>query len=545
MVAGLLTCLVAALTLGLVPPAGGGPTDLERILASAGLKTDSESLLAFFRQRTLSPTEALKLEATVRRLGDDSYQVRTQASADLVAAGVVAVRFLQPALKDSDLEIARRAERCLEAIQRGSGRTLPTAAAQLLAARRPPGAVEVLLDYLPFAEDESIEETVIGVLVEVGVRDRQAEGALQKALGDVEPTRRIAAACVLGQAKDPAQRGLVARLLADPVVKVRLLAARTLLAQGDKAAVPVLIALLIEAPPVQAWEAEELLCLVAGETGPEVFLDNAGEGSRRQCRAAWEKWWQTAQAQVDPTRIPFDTRFQGLTLIADLDKGRVLEVTPDHKERWQVSGFGGPVDVQRLPNGNLLVAENHANKVTERDQAGKLIWQKAVSPLPASCQRLPNGHTFIAMLNEIRELGAHGEEIFKQARPEGVYSARKLRNRHMVLLTVRGKVITLDATGKEISSFDAGPVTTWSSLEVLANGHCLVCGLSGKVIELDASGKQVWTCTVPNAVCASRLPNGHTLVCDSEGHRVVEVDHAGQSVWEHRIEGRPWFVRRR
>jgi outer membrane protein assembly factor BamB len=114
-----------------------------------------------------------------------------------------------------------------------------------------------------------------------------------------------------------------------------------------------------------------------------------------------------------------------------------------------------------------------------------------------------------------------------------------------VLLTVRGKVITLDPAGKEIASFDAGPITTWSSLDVLANGHCLVCGLSGKVTELDASGKPVWQCSVPNAVCASRLPNGNTLVCDSEGHRVVEVDHDGKVVWEYRTTGRPWFVRRR
>ena len=142
------------------------------------------------------------------------------------------------------------------------------------------------------------------------------------------------------------------------------------------------------------------------------------------------------------------------------------------------------------------------------------------------------------------EVGPHREEVFRQVRPEGLFSARKLRNRHIVLLTVRGKVITLDATGKEIASFDAGPIMTWSSLDVLANGHCLVCGLSGRVVELDASGKRVWECTVPNAVCAARLPNGHTLVCDSDGHRVVEVDHEGKPVWEHRTEGRPWFVRR-
>jgi HEAT repeat protein len=545
MVAGVLTHFIPVLTLALTAQAGTAPLDPERTLTSAGLKTDSESLLAFFRQRTLSPTDVANLDAAVRRLGDDSFEVRTQASAELVAAGAVAVRFLQPAVKDPDLEIARRAERCLEMIQRGSRRTLPAAAALLLAARKPSGAVEALLGYVPFAEDEYTEETVLGALVDIGLRDPQAGAALHKAVADAEPARRAAAACVLGQAADPAQRRLVLRLLTDPAVKVRLLAARTLLAQGEKAAMPVLIALLTEAKADIAWEVEELLCRLAGETGPEVFLDNAADDSRRLCRAAWERWWAAHEAQFDATRVQGTTRFQGLTVIADLDKGRVLEVSADHKERWQVSGFGGPVDVQVLANGHVLVAENHANRVTERDATGKIVWQKANTSLPASCQRLSNGHTFIALHKEILEVGTKGEEIFKQARPEGLFSARKLHNRHMVLLTARGKVITLDAAGKEIGSFDAGPIMTWSSLDVLSNGHCLVCGTSGRVVELDPSGKRVWECTVANAVCASRLSNGHTLVCDSDGHRVVEVDHEGKSVWEHRIEGRPWFVRRR
>src|SRR5260370_10338457 len=131
MVVCFLTCVIPALTLGVAPLGGAGQSEVERTLTKAGVKTDTESLLTFFRQRTLSATDALKLEATVRRLGDDSYEARTQASADLVAAGAVAVRYLQPALKDPDLEVARRAERCLETIQRVSGRALPTAAARL------------------------------------------------------------------------------------------------------------------------------------------------------------------------------------------------------------------------------------------------------------------------------------------------------------------------------------------------------------------------------------------------------------------------------
>src|SRR5262245_6115291 len=99
---GLLTLMLPLLTQGFLGegavPAAGEEADLERVLTGAGLKTDGEALVTFFRQRTLSSEDRRKLADTIRRLGDEAYEVRRQASADLVAAGAAAVRFLQEAL---------------------------------------------------------------------------------------------------------------------------------------------------------------------------------------------------------------------------------------------------------------------------------------------------------------------------------------------------------------------------------------------------------------------------------------------------------------
>jgi outer membrane protein assembly factor BamB len=238
-------------------------------------------------------------------------------------------------------------------------------------------------------------------------------------------------------------------------------------------------------------------------------------------------------------------RIQGRTLIADLDKGCIFEVGPDHKELWRVTGFGGPVDMQVLANGNVLAAENHARKVTERDRTGKVVWEKSTGAFAASCQRLPNGNTFIATYYQLLEVAPNGKEAWSVARPEGVVSAQKLRNGSVVLLTSTGKVTILNTAGKEIRSFETGGIISWSSLEVLSNGHVLVCCTPGKVVEFDATGKRVWECEASNPVCATRLSNGHTLICNSEGRRVVEVDRHGKDVWEQHTEGRPWHVRRR
>lgn len=517
----------------------------EKVVTGAGIKIDGDTLLAFLKRRTLSESERRRLAALVRQLGDSSYEVRTRASADLTAAGVNATRFLKPALDDPDLEIARRAERCLEILQRGPGPELSAAVARLVGSGKPPGAVEVLLGYVPFADDETVEEAVLAALVEAGLHDGRADALVLTALTDTDPERRAAAAFVVGQATDPGQRRPALRSLVDPEVKVRFQAARTLFAAGEKEAVPALIALLTEGTPEIAWEAEELLCRINDAGGPGGYLDTASEQNRRQCRAAWESWWKTHEGKFDPARARLGQRLLGLTVIADLDKGTVLAVDSGRKERWRISGFGGPVDLQVLPNGNVLVAENHGRKVTERDRTGKLVWEKSTLTLPASCQRLPNGNTFIATYNQLLEVAPDGRETQKIPRPEGIYCARKLRNGHVVLATAVGKIVDLDQSGKEIRSFDTGGVVNWSSLEALPNGHILACCNPGKVVEFDAFGKRVWECAVPNAVCAQRLPNGNTLVCSSEGHQVLEVDRTGKEIWVHKTEGRPWHVRRR
>jgi hypothetical protein len=57
-----------------------------------------------------------KIKELIKQLGDDSYAVREKASAALVALGQPALPLLREATKDSDLEIVRRAQACIERI---------------------------------------------------------------------------------------------------------------------------------------------------------------------------------------------------------------------------------------------------------------------------------------------------------------------------------------------------------------------------------------------------------------------------------------------
>src|SRR5262249_47632182 len=149
--------------------------------------------------------------------------------------------------------------KCLEGIERDGADPLPAAAPRLLALRKPPGAVEALLAYLPFAEEGTAAQ-VVDALAGAGCAGGKADPALVRALSDKVAERRAGAAEALGTGRAADELPAVRKLLRDEGPEVRFRTARALAGlHQDKAAVPVLIALLKELPMARAWDAEEAL----------------------------------------------------------------------------------------------------------------------------------------------------------------------------------------------------------------------------------------------------------------------------------------------
>jgi HEAT repeat protein len=291
----------------------------EQILKAAHVTPDGPGLLEFFRKRTALATNRGRLADLVRRLGDKSFRVREQASADLINAGPPALAALRQARQAPDAEVRRRAEQCAKTIEKGSGAALAAAAARLLRTDPPAGACGVLLGYLPFAEDETVEEEVLGTLLIQGVRDGKTDPALAEALRERDPARRAAAALVVGRSGDAGQRAAVRRLLDDAQPLVRLRAAQGLLAARDKTAVPALLALLTQDSVELALRAEEVLGQVAADKAPAVALGEDG-AQRRKCRDAWEAWWKAEGPTLDLARaevgMPLDNPNQRARAVA-------------------------------------------------------------------------------------------------------------------------------------------------------------------------------------------------------------------------------------
>jgi HEAT repeat protein len=513
---------------------------------------DGVHLLDEFRSRTLSDDERKRVLGLIRQLDDGAANIRTRAMDELVALGPRAAPLLRQTVNHSPASASEAATQCLEAIEQNNPQPLPAVAPRLLALRRPEGTVEALLAYLPFADNEAIAAQVAGLLPAVGCPEVKPAPALLRAMHDPLAVRRAAAAVALCKAHATEQLPAVRKLLEDPDAAVRTKIALALVENGEKEAIPVLIAALAELPLEQVWEIEDRLTQLAGEKAPvqRLTADSAGRAAGVE---SWKKWWRTEGARLDTARLTNINRDLGLLLVIEQqsppkNQGRVLELSPSGKIRWQIEGLQFPWDADVASNGNIVLLEQGI-RVSERDRQGKVLWQ-VVTNNAFMCQRLRNGNTFILCRNQLLEVDAKGKEVFSHAYPQGyILGGRKFADGQMAFVTYQGWYVRLDATGKEVKTFNV-PVNTnfgVSGADVVPGDHVVLATPGvGKVAEYGEGGKLIWETNVPNPGAPYRLPNGHTLVPSNHQTTITELDRTGKVVSEKKdLAFRPFRVRRR
>jgi hypothetical protein len=162
-----------------------------------------------------------------------------------------------------------------------------------------------------------------------------------------------------------------------------------------------------------------------------------------------------------------------------------------------------PQDGWQMPNGNILCAYLGGAKEVTRDQ--KIVWEyKAPEKVEChACQPLPDGNVLVVECGTSRIIEVdHAGKIAKEIKLVTAASV-KLHNQF------RGTRKTAD-------------------------GHYLVCFKGeSKIVELDGNGQMLREMPVagdPHEVVP--LPNKNLLITCGDGHKVVEVDPSGKTVWE-------------
>ncbi len=528
----------------------------EAVLREQKLPTNGPALLQILRERTPSPQTAEQFHKHVARLKAAPYGERVKATAELVKMGPLVRPLLESLLLEGklDAETDSRLRHVLEHFSAEKDIAAVSSAARLLVRDKPADSLPVLLDFVPHATNEFVRQEVQRAINATALVGKEPAPLLVDALKDANPARRAAAAEALVRV---AGKDKIEPLMKDAHPLVRYQIGLALVEKNDKAGLPLLIQAVADMPPDAVEFALDLLYRAAGENAPTVCYE--GKKNAAACSAAWTKWHDKHHATLDLAKQLAKTDL-GFTIVTTMAvgakaikanaKNQIFELGPGNVRRWEFDGPRYPLDVQILGPDRLLVAEYLDNRVTERDFKGNVL-KTFPARMASGCQRLPNGHTFIVSRLGLQIVDRDGKETFTwMPQPFNISAAYRLRNGQIAVATTDGRCRLLDPQGKELKSFQIGPIYVMGgSIEVLPNGRILAPQYtSNSVVEFDWSGAKLWQAQVANRpTTASRLANGSTLVtCGATmPGRVLEIDKNGTEVWSHVVDGRAVRARRR
>jgi HEAT repeat protein len=497
------------------------------------LATEGDASLEEVKKRTLSEADMTNSQNLIERLGDDSFDVRQKAEEDLKKLGSKIIPILRTAMKNGDLEIRGRVAKLLSNIEADKATPLSAVTCRLIALRKPKGAVESLLAYMPFA-DETVAEDLQTALNSVAFPGGKADPALIKALEDKAPARRQAAGLALCSGPLADNMDNIRKTLKDKDLTVRLRVAMALAMSREVEGVPVVIELVGELPGEGSGMAEEFLLSLAKEDGPKDLPE--GEDNRKKRAKEWEKWWDAKKdkvAMLDRMNHVIRERYQGLTILVQSNNGQIQEWDKDGKVRWTITGLNNPWDAQMLKSNRILITEYGNQTVSERDLKGNILWKVTIpGNWPMQAERLSNGQTFVVCRNELLQYDRGGRQVFKFSRPAGdIMSARRLPNGKIVMVTSNRQIVQLDRAGKEVATATV-PNVYYNQNEILDNGNVIVpLGWNNTIIEYDLKGKEVWRASCQQPMHAMRAANGTTVVSSQNWpYQIIDLDKKGTQV---------------
>jgi outer membrane protein assembly factor BamB len=404
--------------------------------------------------------------------------------------------------------------------------------------------------------------------------------ALAAAMAGPTASRRLAL-MGLSRLKQKPVNDVLKKGLTDADETVRLEAAVVLCNRGVRDGLPVMVDLLNSARLTVRTRTASYLRQMTGKT--LGYLPYETPGNRIAPVRKWRDWVKAegesaSLRPVSPVRV-----FFGRTLIANnannfveeyddagrrtkriflskptavagLPNGHRLVATAselavvEYDESWKPVGristskYGTPYSVQRLDNGNTLVACYGGFSTTQRlssissqgnvlefDPAGKIVWRFQYAGWIAHAERLANGNTLVSVFQTYststrRRSSFRGGGFGRKLPPtsSGIYRT--------YTTTSLGLVLEVGPKRNVVRQIRSGVSYPWSATR-LANGNTLIADMNGgRVVEIDPKDGIVGrTIGIQMPRSAQRLPNGNTLVTHQGG--VSEWDPSGKLVW--------------
>jgi hypothetical protein len=507
-------------------------------LAEFGIEPTSASIGAYFARLQPTPERQREIVGWIAQLDSEEFAAREEAGRKLRQHLGGTGPLLTQAIAEDNPEIRWRAREILSESSRES-RLVLGAALTVIRHRKLAGRAEDIFAILPLCDEEPLRRVARSAIAATA----RAEDVrlFTQQLASSDPHARRAALAGLAAVAPPRAIPAAATQLADADPQVQLSAARVLAAPGDhtearrKALAPLVRLLDDEAIEVRVAAAQLLRILVGREKFENdlPYRPYAAPPERAQQVAAWQAWLVAeGQSATLQTLHGSEPVLLGRLLLCDHGKNLLIEFDEEGVPRWEQPVGQQPWACLGLPSGHRLVGSYNDRTVVEFDDSGKEIWRVTALPGgPTSIERLEDGNTLIACTDaeEVVEVGPDKQVVWRARLTGRPVDARRLESGNtLITLQNANRVVEIDPAGKEV--WEIGGLGSPFSAERLDSGNTLVCSLGhNKIREFDPGGRVVWEKgSFANAYSAQRLPGGNTLVVDSTG--VTEMDAEGEVV---------------
>lgn len=525
---GLVILWCAAATFAVTPD--------ERTLARQGIEPNHESIARYLQSLFPDDAKRDRIERLVALLGSRDPAARDHAVRELMRLGPTPLAALERAAKSEKPEVRRQARMLLESADRHRTAETLFSVFRVIRARKISGLVPELLRVIPIATDSHVRHEARGALV-ASARTEDLD-LLVRTAADGDPLARMACFAAIREVGGDQAPPILRKALTASSEAVRLAAAFELANLGDRKALAVLVELLGSPNEWIRYRAVATLRAIARKS--LGYAAGAPRGKRTPKVQAWRDWLAKDGKTVRwETPLRWFAVERGRTLVATYTAGKVVEFDDDGKVVWSVTGIRNPWAVRGLPNGHRLLSSYSDNVVYEYDAAGKRIWTSERLPgNVCGIDRLANGNIVVAIssANQILEIARDKKIVSKIAVDGNPVSVRALSGGNLlVALHGAGKVVEIDREGRV--KWRAQGFRQPYSAKRLPSGNVLVASYGGqRIVECDRSGTVVWERRkIAGIYTAERLPDGSLIFADKAAVYRYRAD--GEMQWRRPLPG--------
>ena len=392
----------------------------------------------FLAQQIPSPQYQNRVNSLIEKLGHKVWKVREQATVSLTKIGAPALPFVDKALSHPDPEIRSRAQLIIEKMG-------PAVEEQITSLK---SAIAVLSR----GKDKRVVSKMIALLEHPSVDVRYAlEYSLRQTTGRYfgyrahadRKSRTAAANKWRAWWKKAEARFVFAKhsaIFGKPI---------GVLITGNGTLRVTLVTL--EGKVIWARPAKGKTYCAIGLPNGNTLVSDYGNGVIREYDKSGKLVWDTTGIELAGSVHGMQRLANGNLLIAHTDGHRVIEVTRKKDIVWTYRNQGSPASAQRLANGNTLVCLWSGNKVVEVTSSGKIVWEKRGLSVPHDAVKLPNGNVLIADFGNSRviEVDPKGREVWGvRKRLGGPSSVSRLPDGRTVIGDFTQGVIIVDRKGQ-------------------------------------------------------------------------------------------------